>query len=81
MVSQKVTTYVNYLLHRYNQCHAIDTIIQLYMIVGLGIKLKSMFMEVRKVEITLFASKSLYCSKGAPQKGKSELCPYDICII
>ena len=35
------------------------------------------------MNITLFASKSLYCSKGAPQKSKPELCPYvgyDRCI-
>ena len=28
------------------------------------------------MDITSFASKSSYCSEGAPQKGKSELCPY-----
>jgi len=28
------------------------------------------------MDITLFASKSSYCSKGASQKNKSELCPY-----
>ena len=35
------------------------------------------------MDITSFASKSLYCSNGAPQKGKPELCPYvgyDRCI-
>ena len=35
------------------------------------------------MDITLFASKSSYHSKGAPQKNKSELCPYvcyDRCI-
>ena len=32
----------NHSFHRYTWCHVIDTIIQLYMIVGLGIKLKSM---------------------------------------
>jgi len=39
--------------------------------------------EVLEVDITLFASKSSYCSKGAPQKSKPELCPYvcdDRCI-
>ena len=39
--------------------------------------------EVLEVDITLFALKSSYCSKGAPQKGKSKLCPYacnDRCI-
>jgi len=38
--SQLIRT--NHLFHKYNWCHVIDTIIQLYMIVGLGIKLKSM---------------------------------------
>jgi len=28
------------------------------------------------VDITSFALKSPYCSEHAPQKGKSELCPY-----
>ena len=35
------------------------------------------------MNITSFASKSSYCSKGAPQKSKPELCPYvryDRCI-
>ena len=39
--------------------------------------------DVLEVDITSFASKSSYCSKGAPQKSKSELCPYvcyDRCI-
>jgi len=43
-------------------------------IVGLGIKLKSM--SVRswlEVDITSFASKSSYCSKGAPQKANLSL--------
>ena len=38
---------------------------------------------VLEVDITSFASKSSYCSEGAPQKSKSELCPYvcyDRCI-
>jgi len=52
--------------------------------VGLRVKLKSVNVsEVLEVDITSFASKSSYCSKGAPQKGKSELCPdvcYDRCI-
>jgi len=30
--------------------------------------------EVLKADITSLASKSSYCSKGAPQKGKSEHC-------
>jgi len=34
-----LTTYI-YLLHKYDWCHVIDTVIQLYMIVGLGIRLK-----------------------------------------
>jgi len=32
----------NHLFHKYNRYHVIDTVIQLYMIVGLGIRLKSM---------------------------------------
>ena len=35
------------------------------------------------MDTTSLASKSSYCSEGAPQKGKSELCPYvchDRCI-
>ena len=55
---------------------------QLDVTVGLGIQLVN-FREVLEVNITLFASKSSYCSKGAPQKGKSELCPcvcYDKCM-
>ena len=28
------------------------------------------------MNITSFSSKSSYCSKGAPQKSKPELCPY-----
>jgi len=46
-------------------------------VVVLGIKLKSNVCEVLEVDITSFALKSSYCSKGATQKGKSELCPYD----
>ena len=65
-------------------CHAIDTVVQLCATVGLGIKLTSMsVMTVLEVDITSFASKSWYCSEGAPQKSKSELCPYvcyDRCI-
>ena len=30
--------------------------------------------EILEVSITPFTSKASYCSKGAPQKGKSELC-------
>ena len=37
-----MTWYTNYLCHRCNWCHVIDTIVKLNMIVGLGIKLKSM---------------------------------------
>jgi len=69
-------TYVIYhLLHKYNWCHVIDTVLQLYIIVDLGIKLKSMSVRL-EVNIASFTSKSWYCSKGAPQKGKSELCFY-----
>ena len=34
--------WTNHLFHKYNWCHVIDTVVQLYMIVGLGIRLKSM---------------------------------------
>jgi len=53
---------------------------------GVGIKLKSMSVSVRswRCTYTSFASKaSLYCRKGTPQKGKSELCSnvsHDRCI-
>jgi len=41
---------------------------QLYMIVGLGFRLKSMNVrEVLEEDIASLASKSSYCSKGAPQ--------------
>jgi len=36
--------------------------------------------EVLEVNITPFALKSSYCSKGAPQKSKPELCPY-VCML
>jgi len=65
------------LFHKYNWCHVIDTVIQLYMTVGLEIRLKSMSVRSSlEVDITSFASKSSCHSKGAPQKGKSELCVY-----
>jgi len=35
----------NHLFHKYNWCHVIDTAPQLYMIVSLGTKLKSMSMR------------------------------------
>ena len=34
--------WTNPLFHKYHWCHVIDTVTQLYMIVGVGIKLKSM---------------------------------------
>jgi len=40
--SQNLSMWTNRLFHKYHWCHVIDTVIQLYMIVGLGIKLKSM---------------------------------------
>jgi len=39
--------------------------------------------EIMEVSVTPFASKASYCSKGAPQKCKSELCSnvcHDRCI-
>jgi len=57
--------------------------VSFYVTVGIGIRLKSMS-EVLEVDITSFASKSSYGSKGqGAQKSKSELCPYvcyDRCI-
>ena len=40
--SQNLSMWTNHLFHKYHCCHVIDTVIQLYMIVDLGIKLKSM---------------------------------------
>jgi len=48
-----------YLLYKYDWHHVIDTMIQFYMIVGLGIN----FHEILDVNITLFASKAAYYSK------------------
>jgi len=63
-----------------------DTAPQLYMIVGLGIKLKSMSMRSYSWRWTsvpsTFASKSSYCREDAPQKkAKPELCPYVQCML
>jgi len=72
----------SHLFHKCNWWHVIDTILQLYMVAVLGIKLKSI--SVRSWRWTsLCLPQSSYCSKGAPQNGKSELCPYvnyDRCI-
>jgi len=40
--SHNLSVRTNHLFHKYHWCHVIDTVIQLYMIVGLGIRLKSM---------------------------------------
>ena len=43
--------WTSHLFHRYNRCHVIGTIVQLYMVVGLWIKLKSM--SVRSTSLRL----------------------------
>jgi len=54
-------------------CHVIDTVIQLYMIVGLGIRVKSMSVRCWRWTSLRLPSKASYCSKDVPQKGRSEL--------
>jgi len=40
--SHNLSMYTNHLFHKCNWCHVTDTVVQFYMTVGLGIKLKSM---------------------------------------
>jgi len=40
--SHSLSMYTTHLFHKYNWCHDIDTVVQLYVTVGLGIKRKSM---------------------------------------
>jgi len=40
--SHNLSIWTNHLFHQYNWCHVIDTVVQLCITVGLGIKLKSM---------------------------------------
>jgi len=75
--------YTVYLIsHKYDWHHFIDTVFQLYRIVGLGIKLKSM--SVRSCRWTShLRPRKPHCSKSASQKGKFELCfnvSHDRCI-
>jgi len=57
----------SHVFHRYNWCHVIDTTPQLYVIMRLGIKLKSMSVRFWRwtLDIPSFASESLYCSPYA----------------
>jgi len=50
------------------------TIILLYKIAGLSNQTEVNACEILEVSVILFALKALYCSKGAPQKCKSEHC-------
>ena len=74
--------WTNHLFHRYNWCHVIDIIVQLYVIVGLGIKLKSM--SVRSwLEVDFICLEILILQQGCSSKGESEPCPcvcHDRCI-
>jgi len=40
--SNSLSIYTIHLFHKYNWCHVIDTVVQLYVTVVLGIRLKSM---------------------------------------
>jgi len=42
MITANNTMQTTHLFHKYNWCHVIDIVVQLYVTVGLGIKLKSM---------------------------------------
>ena len=66
---------MNHLFHRHNWCHVINTIIQLYMIMGFGIKLKSM--SVRSWRWTLLRLPWNPCiAARVILKRATELCSY-----